>query len=86
MGRSNNIWNEEIMAMTAAQYLQYAKDRSYEYTNRGDASGGLARFITDMRQHPELRNHADLQLMAMMMLAGNLKTPTEVRKFIGGFS
>ena len=40
---------------------------------------------SDLGKHPETANHSAIQLGMMMLMAGHLTTPAEMRKFIEGF-
>ena len=72
--------------MNRTEHLQWCKDRAIQYADAGDCSQAIASFVSDMRKHPETENYPALELMAMMMFGGHLKTPSEVRKFILGFN
>lgn len=72
--------------MDRAAHLQWCKDRALAYVEMGDLHNAIASMGSDMRKHPETENHAGLQIMMMMVLAGHLDTPAELRKFIEGFN
>lgn len=78
----------EIMANTPsrAAHLQWCKDRALAYVDAGDLHNAVASMASDMRKHPETKNHAGLEIMIMLLLGGQLDTPAEVRKFIEGFN
>lgn len=52
----------------------------------GDVRQAFASFGSDMSKHPETENHSAIKLGVMMMMAGQLSTPDEMRKFINGFN
>jgi len=68
-----------------AEHLAWAKARAIVYADAGQLGDALASIGSDLRKHPETRDHAGVELMAMLMFAGHLDTPREVRKFIEGF-
>jgi len=73
--------------MTRAEHLQWCKDRAIqemEYTN--EPAQGMASFMSDMKKHPETKDHSALELGLMMMFGGHLNNKEEVKKFIEGFN
>lgn len=58
--------------MTRAEHLAWAKQRALEYVDMGDISGALASMMSDLGKHPELANHAAIELTGMLMVAGLL--------------
>lgn len=57
-----------------------------QYINAGDVRQGLTSMLSDMGKHDETKDHSALQLMAMMMFSGQLKSASEAGKFIQGFN
>jgi hypothetical protein len=68
-----------------AEHMQWAKDRALEYADRGDVANAVASMGSDLRKHPETRDHDGMMLMMMMAAAGQFDRPGELRKFIEGF-
>lgn len=71
---------------TREQHLEWCKKRALEYVDSGDTQGAFASMASDMRKHPETREHIGIGLGMQLMLGGQLKTPDEMRKFIIGFN
>lgn len=71
---------------TRAEHLAWCKERALQYVNSGDVRQGLTSMLSDMGKHDETKDHAALQLMAMLMFSGQLSTTDEARKFINGFN
>lgn len=72
--------------MTRAEHLAWAKERALQYTDAGDLVDASASMASDLHKHPDLENHAGIELMMMQLMAGMLNTPAEMRKFIEGFN
>lgn len=72
--------------MTRAEHLAWAKGRALEYVDQGDLVNASASMASDLRKHPELADHAGVELMMMQMVAGMLDTPAKMRHFIEGFN
>jgi hypothetical protein len=72
--------------MTRQEHLQWCKERALEYVEAGDPTNALASMGSDLGKHPETRGHAGIQLGMMLLMAGQLSTPNEMRKFIEGFN
>lgn len=69
---------------TRAEHLAYCKTRALQYVDAGDPTNAFASFVSDLRKHPDTEDHGALTLGAMMLFAGHLGTPDEMRKFIEG--
>jgi len=72
--------------MTRAEHLQWAKDRAKEYIDIGDTAQAQASFMSDMNKHEELADHKALELGMMLLLSGNLSTPSQMWQWIEGFN
>ena len=72
--------------MSRDTHLQWAKNNAFEYCDRGELQDALISMISDLRKHPELEKHGGIELGVMMLAAGLLRTPAEMRKFIEGFN
>jgi hypothetical protein len=68
---------------TRADHLTWCKRRALEYLP-GDAPGALASMISDLSKSDDTKDHPALGLTMMLMMAGLLSTPDEVRKHIEG--
>ena len=71
---------------TRAEHLAWCKQRAIEYCDMGDTQQAFASMGSDIGKHPETANHSAIQLGMMLLMAGKLDTPTEMRKFIEGFN
>lgn len=74
------------MSMTREEHLAWAKERALAEMEYGGPEQGLASIFNDMRSHHELRNHAAIELGAMLMFNGHLQTRAQVREFIKGLN
>jgi hypothetical protein len=74
------------MYETRDEHLAWCKQRALEYADRGDMANAIASMGSDLNKHPETENHAAMQLMMMMAMAGQFDRPGELRKFIEGFN
>ena len=72
--------------MTRAEHLQWAKDRALEYADRGETANAIASITSDLQKHPDTENHAGPQLLTMMVSAGLVSRPGELRREIEGFN
>lgn len=71
--------------MTRSEHVQWCKDRALGYCDRGDLQEAYTSMASDLGKHEETQNHAGIQLGLMMLMAGQLSTLVEMRKFINGF-
>jgi len=75
------------MRMTRQEHMDYCKERALkELSHSGDLANALASMASDLEKHTETKNHSAIQLGLMMLMAGQLKTSDEMRKFILGFN
>lgn len=72
--------------MTRAEHLAWCKQRAHEYLDRGKVGDALGSMMSDLQKHPELEDHAGINLGAMLLLGGHLSEAGEVRRFIDGFN
>jgi len=72
--------------MTRTEHLQWCKDRAIEYVDAGDLNQAYTSMASDLGKHPETSHHTGIELGFMLMFAGQLSTPGEMRKFILGFN
>lgn len=73
------------MSSTRAEHLAWCKERALEYADTGDLAGAMASIGSDLRKHPETRNHPGPELMMLEAMGGHLNSPAKIRKFIEGF-
>jgi hypothetical protein len=72
--------------MDRQQHLAWCKKRALEYVDEGDISQAYASMISDLKKHPETKNHSAIELGFIMLVNGHIATPKEMRKFIEGFN
>ena len=72
--------------MTRAQHLAWCKARALEYVERGHLIEAMASMGSDLGKHAETEKHVGIQLGVRMMMAGQLQTQAEMRRFIEGFN
>lgn len=75
-----------MMMMTRDEHLTWCKQRALEYVDAGDTANALASIFSDLRKHEEAKDHPAIELGALMLFGGHLKTVSEMRKFIEGFN
>lgn len=71
--------------MNRQEHLQWAKDRALEYVRIGDFKSAVASMGGDLREHPELKDHAGIDLGVMLLLSGHLSTEKAAREWVVGF-
>lgn len=72
--------------VTRAEHLEWCKQRALEYVDAGQLNDAYASMASDLGKHEGTQGHAGIQLGLMMLMAGQLSTPDEMRKFIEGFN
>ena len=72
--------------MTYEEHLDWAKKRAVAYCDAGDVKQGWASMISDLRKHPETRDHGAIELGMTLFVAGHLSTPDKMKEFILGFN
>lgn len=72
--------------MTRLQHMAWCKERALQYCDSGKPHEALASILSDLRKHPETKNHAGIQLGMMLLMSGNLSTSSIIREFIEGFN
>jgi hypothetical protein len=72
--------------MTRDEHVAWCKQRALEYVERGDVQNAYASMASDLGKHPETEGHPAIQLGMMMLIGGQLNSPTEMRRFIDGFN
>jgi hypothetical protein len=72
--------------VTREEHLQWAKNRALEYADKGESQNALASMASDLSKHPDTKTHTGIELGMMLLMSGNMRGPTEIRKFIEGFN
>jgi hypothetical protein len=72
--------------MTRAEHLAWSKTRALQYVDAGDLVNASASLNSDLRKHPELADHAGIELGMMLQMGGHLATAREMREWIRGFN
>jgi hypothetical protein len=72
--------------MTRDEHVAWCKQRALEYVERGDVQNAYASMASDLGKHPETEGHPAIQLGMMMLIGGQLSSPTDMRRFIDGFN
>jgi len=73
--------------MTRDEHLEWAKTRALQYVDAGDPAQGFTSMLSDLRKHPELKNHKGGEIgVLFMMLPGWISNTAEVRRWIVGFN
>lgn len=71
---------------TRAEHIAWCKARALRYVDAGDVNNAFASLTADLRSHPETENHPAMELGMMLLMAGHLRTPHEMREWIHGVS
>jgi hypothetical protein len=72
--------------VTRAEHLAWSKARALQYVEQGDLTNAWTSMVSDLGKHPDTQGHAALELGMMLLIAGQLGTPTKMREFIEGFN
>lgn len=72
--------------MTRAEHLAWAKERALEYVDAGELTNANASLLSDLRKHPELADHAGIELGMMLLFSGHLSNERDMREWIQGFN
>jgi hypothetical protein len=75
-----------INMMDRAEHLAWSKERALEYADQGDMAQATASMLSDLRKHPELADHAGIELMMLSAMGGFLDNPRDLRNMIEGFN
>lgn len=73
------------MNISRAEHLAWCKQRALECLNRSGVSDALASMGSDLDKHTETEKHPGIQIGVMMLMAGQLTHPQEMKRFIEGF-
>ena len=74
------------MNTTRSEHLKRCKKKALEYIHSGDISQSIISMMSDLRDHPETKNHAGIELAMGMLMGGLLKTTSEAERFIESFN
>lgn len=74
------------MGGSREEHVAWCKARALELLDAGDPQQAFASMVSDLDKHDETRGHVGVQLVAMMMLSGQLARPDEMRRWIEGFN
>lgn len=69
--------------MTRAEHLAWAKERALDYVDT-DQAAAFTSLASDLRKHPDLADHAGIELGMMLLFNGHLSTPQAMREHIEG--
>ena len=72
------------MTATREEHMDWCKQRALAYVDRGELHNAFNSLATDLSKHPETRDHAAIELGMMRLVAGQLETEAEMRRFIEG--
>jgi hypothetical protein len=72
--------------MTRDEHLLWCKKRALQYVDAGDLTQAFASMGSDLQKHPDTADHSGIGLGMMMLMAGHLSTPADMRSFIEGFN
>lgn len=72
--------------MNRADHLIWCKRRALEILEEGNISGAFDSMVSDLRKHPELQNHAGIELGMVLMFSKLLSTYDQMKRFIEGFN
>lgn len=80
--------------MTRDEHLQFCKERAlrelafYFETGKGSEApaNAFASMASDLEKHPETANHGAIKLGLLMLIHGQLDSPSAMAEFIRGFN
>lgn len=70
--------------MNRTEHIAWVKERALYYCDQGDLENALGSLTSDLRKHPQTETHDAGKLGSMLMVAGKLRTPEQMREFIEG--
>lgn len=71
--------------MNRGEHLLWCKQRAQEYLDQGNVLKAWNSFLSDMRKHNELKNHAGLEVGQQLFQIGGINTVILMGKFIQDF-
>lgn len=75
--------------MNRQEHMDWCKTRALAELDANPYEGpanALASILSDLRKHPETKNHAGAELTMMLAMSGHLDTADKVREHIKGFN
>lgn len=75
--------------MTRDEHMKWCKNRALEeleFYRRTAPWQGAISMMSDLKKHPETKNHAGIKLTGTLLIAGLLKSYEQVKKHIEGFN
>lgn len=77
------------MTASREEHLQWVKERALAELDADPCGHGpgnaLASVMSDLRKHPETKQHAGIELTVMLLMADQLTDVERVREHIKGF-
>lgn len=67
------------------EQIDFAKRRALLYVEHGRLSEALSSIYSDLKGHPETRNHPAIHQGFMLQMQGRLETENQIRLFIQEF-
>jgi len=75
-----------VETLTRDEHIAWCKKRALEYVDNGEVINAITSIASDLRKHPETKNHPGIQLGIMMLMLPSKSSDLEwARKFIDGF-
>jgi hypothetical protein len=72
--------------ITQDEHIEWCKKRALEYLDAGDVTQAFTSMLSDIRKHPDCKNHPGLEIgVLFMMLPGWIQDREEIRRWIVGF-
>lgn len=71
---------------TRKEYLEWCKQRANFYIDNGDLENGFLSMMSDLRKHPETKEHISIGLGLMLKMGGHLSTKKDMTNFINGIA
>lgn len=78
------IFTEPRPVMTRAEHMAWCKQRALQYVDAGDLGQALDSLTSDLRKHPDTREHNAIILGTMLAMNGHLNTAQKMREWIEG--
>ena len=73
------------MSDTREEQLAWCKMRALQYVDAGDLHNAFASIASDLNKHDGTKDHGGMKMGMILLLAGKLDRPQEMRDFINGF-
>jgi hypothetical protein len=77
--------HKERAMMTRTEHVAWAKARALNVLETGTVEDAYASMVSDLRQHPDLVQHAGIALGMALLMAGHLGTKAKMRDHIEGY-